>query len=254
MHDIVDRWRNDMKSKWCIVLYTLLFPVLSQAGLLSDLHHIRDRMHERPVVAGTVAGAAGGRVVRTLIEHPLLLGAGAVGIGTLYVLHKDHCHITGDTYGVHMWTCRGVQGSHPWKQEAKDLVTLNSANAKILAKNLTKSGEPRPGKGCAAHHIISSDQKKEYAIANVEVAKSYLKRCFININSSKNGVWLPHNKSGSACRGVYHRTMHTRSYYAEIARRLRLAYGRGNNRISSCRNVRNTLAKIKTDLQNGDMP
>ena len=245
-----------MKSKWCIVLYALLFPALSQAGLLSDLHHIRGRMHERPVVAGTVAGAAGGRVVRTIIEHPLLVGvgAGAIGIGALYILHKDHCHITGDTYGVHMWTCHGVQGAHPWKQEAKDLVTLNSANAKILAKNLTKAGEPRPGKGCAAHHIVPSDAKYDVVFR----ARRILEHCQISINSYLNGVWLPQVKKGSACHGVYHpgdiHGKHKEDYYTWVFLRLNAALLGGNSDEESCSLVKETLQKIKTHLLEGSTP
>jgi hypothetical protein len=214
-----------------------------------------------PVVsamAGTVAGAAvEGGIAHNFAEHPVrdsVIGVGGAVMGAGYLMEKYHCH-EAETYdGVHQWTCNGVEGSHPWKQEAMDLVTLNATNARKLARNLAKAGEPRPGKGCAAHHIVSSDEKRDYAIDNIAVAKSYLRRCFININSSKNGVWLPQVKGRSACHGVYHRSMHSAAYYEALARRLKSAYKKGSGKTSACRNVRNTLEKIKIDLQDGVMP
>ena len=144
----------------CVLISALCFSPLASAGFFGTLaanakaHYSTDKAkHEHFIKAhpilGVVALGAGGEVIHKVIDHSAVvpvLAVGTVGalVGGAVILHKYHCRITGISNNVHRWTCDGVEGAHPWKQEALDLVTQNAANAKILAKNLTKAGEPRP--------------------------------------------------------------------------------------------------------------
>ena len=143
-----------------VLMGVLCFSPVANAGFLGTLaanikaHYAADKAKHEPFIKahhilGVMALGAGGEVIHKVVDHSAVMPVLAVGtagalVGGAVILHKYHCRITGISNTVHIWTCNGVEGAHPWKQEALDLVTQNAANAKILAKNLTKAGEPRP--------------------------------------------------------------------------------------------------------------
>ena len=256
-------------SKWVISIFLIGFMAaapMAHAGLLGALvgdaivHHEEEKsqqneqsnmLTQHPVmgaVAGSVAGAAiEGGIAHNFAEHPVrdsIIGAGTVTIGAAYLMDKYHCHESGTYDGIHQWTCNGVEGSRPWKQEAIDLATLNATNARKLARNLAKAGEPRPGKGCAAHHIIASDDKNDDA----EGAREILDHCNIQINSAMNGVWLPQSRADTECGGQYHRSLHTDKYYGYIYKTLADAMTSNTDDDIACENVKKALSKIKKTL------
>lgn len=249
-----------------LAVCTLLSVQQAQAGLFGAVigdaiaHHEAGKAQQdgqgnvltnHPVVsamAGTVTGAAvEGGVAHNFAEHPVrdsVIGVGAVTIGAAYLMDKYHCHESGTYDGIHQWTCNGVEGAHPWKQEAVDLVTLNASNARKLAASLKKSGEPRPGDGCAAHHIIASDDNNDDAAG----AREILDHCKILINSAMNGVWLPQSRTDTECGGRYHRSLHTDEYYGYVYKALADAMASNTDDDIACENVKKALSKIKKRL------
>ncbi|MHB8365526.1 MAG: AHH domain-containing protein [Acidithiobacillus sp.] len=249
-----------------LIVCVLLLSQDAQAGLFGAMvgdviaHHEAEKAQQdrqnnvltnHPIIsamAETVAGAAvGDGITHNFVKHPVrdsLLGVGGAVAGAGYLIEKYHCH-EGETYdGVHQWTCNGVEGSHPWKQEAIDLVTQNASNARKLAASLKKNGEPRPGEGCAAHHIISSDDSNDDAAG----AREILDHCKILINSAINGVWLPQSRTDTECGGRYHRTLHTDEYYSYVYKMLADAMASNTNDDVACENVKEALSKIKKRL------
>ncbi|MBU2741850.1 hypothetical protein HAQ01_05045 [Acidithiobacillus thiooxidans] len=262
-------------SKGVISIFLIGFMAVAptaQAGLLGALvgdaivHHEEEKsqqngqpnmLTQHPImgaVAGSVAGAAvEGGIAHNFVEHPVrdsIIGAGAATIGAAYLMDKYHCHESGTYDGIHQWTCNGVGGAHPWKQEAKDLYI--EARTETLRKNMHEAyGYPLRVKGCAAHHIVPPDDGRfgNYA----EKLRGILKTCDILPDDAENGVWLPYVKSGADCSGVYHPGLHGDSlgYYKKILTRLSRAYSAGSNLDESCLNVKNELGQIKQDLMDG---
>jgi hypothetical protein len=135
--------------------------------------------------------------------------------------------------------------------EARDLYILdNRSDAKELAKNMTVAGDPRPGSGCSAHHIVPSNESRPFARQYVENARRILESCGISLNDAVNGVWLPQNRN-STCIGSYHPQLHNGSYYETISNMLSEAYDAGDNHEEGCRNVIDSMRNIRNMLKLG---
>ncbi|MHB1641930.1 AHH domain-containing protein [Acidithiobacillus sp.] len=251
------------------------FTSQAQAGLLGFVvgsmveHHIEKQqadngdntvITDHPIagaVAGGVAGAAAeGMAVHEVQAHPFLAITGGAMAATAAddagrdYLEKHGCSSDHPPY----WSCPGIPGQHVLPVEAKDLYILdNRSDAKELAENMTVAGDPRPGSGCAAHHIVPSNERRSFAQPFVNQAKNILKACGIDINNAINGVWLPQNKT-SECVGSYHPKIHSQSYYKNVASRLYRAYMSSRNEAERCNAVKNEIGQIKADLLNGAMP
>ena len=248
-----------------VLICALCFSPLASAGFFGALaanakaHYAADKAkHEHFIKAhpilGVMALGAGGEVVHKVVDHSAVvpvLAVGTVGalVGGAVILHKYHCRITGISNNVRRWTCDGVEGAHPWKQEAKDLYIL--AKTRELRKNMHIAyGYPMTIKGCAAHHIVPPDDGR---YPNAEDLRDILKRCDIGLNDAINGVWLPYVETGAHCKGVYHPGLHGNSsgYYQKVLNRLNTEYERGADQEESCANVRDELGRIKENLMNG---
>ncbi|MBU2793101.1 hypothetical protein HAQ01_06820 [Acidithiobacillus thiooxidans] len=118
---------------------------------------------------------------------------------------------------------------------------------------MTAAGDPRPGSGCAAHHIVPSNEGRYFAKDIVKETAGILSKCGIKINDAINGVWLPQNKD-SACYGAYHPSLHNSRYYQYLKNSIMEAYINADSREEGCANVRRALATIKTLLSNGSTP
>lgn len=245
-----------------LAIFISCFVASAHAGLFGAIvgevieHHVEQQqandghqtaLTDHPVagaVAGTVAGsAAEGLVVHEARAHPMLALAGgalaaasADDVGRDY-LEKHECSSENPPY----WSCPGIPGQHVLPVEAKDLYI--QARTEKLQKNLAKAGEPKPGKGCAAHHIVMKEDGKFPAS---EESRRLLERCSIDLDSAENGVWLPDTQNGSACQGAYHRTLHTQSYSIKVYRKLLSGFIK-----NKCGGVRNALEDIKQELKNG---
>ena len=116
-----------------------------------------------------------------------------------------------------------------------DHVLLSSRE---LADNMGKAGIPR-STDTAAHHIVAENERR------AEEARRILNRFGVGINSADNGVYLP-DKPESTAPGIYHRGLHTNTYYNEVNDRLRGAASRNE--------VLEALEDIRTELLNGTFP
>ena len=256
-------WGFDQRaqpSRWvaaCLLAGLMAVAPMAQAGLLGALiggaiaHHEEGKARQdgQPAagVAGVVAGSAAGSLaegmaVHEVKDHPFLALAGGA-VATMAVdgeargyLEKHQCSNDDPPY----WSCPGIPGQHVLPVEAKDLYI--EARTERLRKNLTAAGEPKPGKGCAAHHIVMKDDGKFPASKN---ARKILEECGIDIDSAENGVWLPDTQEDSACHGVYHRTLHTQDYADYVYRLLKFAKEK-----SGCDGVVSALKDIKSGLTN----
>lgn len=208
---------------------------IAQAGLLGALvgdaivHHEEEKaqqngqsnmLTQHPVmgaVAGSVAGSVvEGGIVHEASDHPVLAAVGGVVLG--------------------------AAAEPELAQNARDLYI--EARTEKLRKNMTAAGEPRPGDGCAAHHIVMKDDGRFPAS---QQARAILEECGIDLDSAENGVWLPDTNEGSACHGVYHRTLHTEEYAKQILGRLSDGYEE-----RGCEGVIDALRAIKEDLGGKD--
>jgi hypothetical protein len=223
-------------SKWIISSFLVGFMAVAptaQAGLLGALvgdaivHHEEEKaqqngqsnmLTQHPVmgaVAGSVAGSVvEGGIVHEASDHPVLAAVGGVVLG--------------------------AAAEPELAQNARDLYI--EARTEKLRKNMTATGEPRPGDGCAAHHIVMKDDGKFPASKK---ARDILENCGIDLDSAENGVWLPDTTEDSACRGAYHRTLHTEEYANNVYKRLRYA-----KEEAGCDGVASALKEIKLALTN----
>jgi hypothetical protein len=96
-------------------------------------------------------------------------------------------------------------------------------DSKLLGKNLERAGEPKPGEGYAAHHIVPADDARTDEA--VRVRNLFARWVGLeHINDAENGVWLPHMRRVDG--EIYHREIHTRRYYQELYNRLSEAHSR----------------------------
>lgn len=222
--------------KWVVASFfvgLMAVAPMAQAGLLGALvgdaiaHHEEEKAQQNgksnmftqhPVmgaVAGSVAGSViEGSVIHEASDHPVLAAVGGAVLG--------------------------AAAEPELAQKARDLYI--EARTVKLRKNLAAAGEPRPGDGCAAHHIVMKDDGRFPAS---QQARAILEECGIDLDSAENGVWLPDTKEGSACHGAYHRTLHTEAYADDIYIRLRIAREK-----DGCDGVIDELKKIKMELVN----
>lgn len=101
---------------------------------------------------------------------------------------------------------------------------------------------------CDAHHIVPKNEARPWAVKDARVARAALEGC-VEIDSPENGVFLPRSQIGSKqCKGLHHRTLHTKEYCRNIAQRLSLALNSGG-----CEKVKHTLRIIKQQLISGAM-
>ena len=178
-------------------------------------------------------------------DHPIVSTVGVGLAAGAYELYEHHCHVVDPARpgSPALWACEGVQGNHPWIQEAKDL-HLERSNTAKLEKSLEAAGESRP-KGCAAHHIVPQNENRPWAKDPADKARSILEQCGIDINSAENGVWLP-AKPWAECEGEWHPSLHTKAYYKDIADKLKRSFKK-----NGCEGVRQTLTDIKNALSEG---
>ena len=144
-----------------------------------------------------------------------LFGLGVIAGGmALYQSAKKNCHSEKDPEtGQVIWICN--------KQPAIDdnEITDKSSSTYELRKALNEerrsAGLPPDPDDCDAHHIVPKGENREWATNYAKSARSILVGC-LDIDSAENGVYLP-SKSGSAnCSGRYHKSLHTKQYYAAI--------------------------------------
>jgi RHS repeat-associated protein len=130
-----------------------------------------------------------------------------------------------------------VEGAHTYVAGDLGVWVHNQCSAR-LGRNLVRAGHVRP-RGTAAHHIVAHGEPL------AQRAQQVLQRFGVHIDDAANGVFLPHYPSSTA-PGMYHRTLHTHAYYAEVNRRL--------GRARSAAGVQHELAQIRSELLAGTFP
>ncbi|MGH3111480.1 MAG: RHS repeat-associated core domain-containing protein, partial [Gaiellaceae bacterium] len=99
-----------------------------------------------------------------------------------------------------------------------------------LANNLARAGEPKPGPGWIAHHIVAHRHRLAAR------TRSILEAARIPINDARNGVWI--RKRGG----------HPNAYYREVSARIERAWTNGG-----ARTVERELARLKRQIKDGDL-
>jgi hypothetical protein len=94
------------------------------------------------------------------------------------------------------------------------VVTRRNAS-RVLAQSMENAGTARPP-GTAAHHIVAFGDDR------AADARAILDSFGIDINDASNGVFLPCRKTCQA-QGMWHPSLHTETYHAEVFTRLRQA-------------------------------
>ena len=184
---------------------------------------------------GVAADAASGNTVeKQFSSHPILAMMGATAVAG-YEADK-HCRKMDDG-GATRYICD--RQINAWQHNGR--FGLHARSTYKLEQAMKAAGEPKPGRGCALHHIVP---QYEASTKEAAAARELLSICKIDINSSDNGVWLPDTKIETACAGRYHRNLHTAAYYRDIFERLSATH-----KESGCDGVRDELSEIKMWLQ-----
>lgn len=115
-----------------------------------------------------------------------------------------------------------------------------NTNPAHLHKNLTATGEIKPGRHWQAHHIICSRHETHYDSRYAMFAYG------IGINDPVNGVWLPRKnadaKGSTLPKAVGHRYIHTNAYATFIQNKITSAM--------SEQHLKMVLGAIQRELQN----
>lgn len=128
--------------------------------------------------------------------------------------------------------------------------SVGAANTRELRKNLNAAqiatGMPPDPDDCDAHHIVPQKEARPWAVKFANEARAALNGC-VDIDSVANGVYLPNKiNGGGQCQGSYHKTLHTRKYYLDLAARLGAA-----RQLGGCKEVMSELRVVKQLLQSG---
>ncbi len=178
------------------------------------------------------------------LRKTIVLGAGVIaGAAAIQAVKKKCTPVRDiDTGRIKLQCNRTIE-------DQDSALTLKSSNTYQLRKALNEerisSGLPPDPDDCDAHHIVPKSENRPWAKDLATSARSSLSGC-VDIDSAENGVYLPGKESGSNCKGTYHKTLHTRAYYAEIEDRLRNA-----KQFNGCDGVQSELNAIKSELIEG---
>ncbi|WP_081328785.1 RHS repeat-associated core domain-containing protein [Tannerella forsythia] len=96
---------------------------------------------------------------------------------------------------------------------------MNKANRQMAKQNGAMARRWKKFKGSAAHHIVAGDHMDPNAIK----ARSILSKHGIDIDDAANGIYLKHMDPNSIQPGAYHRVIHTKIYFENVANRLEIA-------------------------------
>ena len=116
---------------------------------------------------------------------------------------------------------------------------MNKANRELRKNEGYMKRAWHKYKGSAAHHIVAGDHSNQAA----QRARDVLKRVDIDINSAHNGIYLKHMDPNSKQPGAYHRIIHTKEYFENVAQRLESAEMLGGRAL-----VKAELELIRNDL------
>lgn len=178
-------------------------------------------------------------LLKQAAKHPALT-LGVVGAGAAMMAHGGKTGCRKDSDGMSdNDSCQGSTSGVSIKDKAA--LFLQKSQTKELRKNLQAAGEDE-SKGCAAHHIVPQNEKREWAKDDANKARQVLNSCDIGIDDAINGVYLPFNKDAE-CDGANHRKLHTSRYYREVARLLLNAASK------SCDEVKRELGEMKSKLR-----
>ena len=135
----------------------------------------------------------------------------------------------------------------------RDETRIVSGHAKILAAALERDYMPRPPHH-EPHHIVPATQCD--SVGHCALARKILRDSDVDINQADNGVWLPRTSITSRTASIVqsdaatsHDNVHTRIYFAEIARRLSQAFNSGGPNM-----VIPELHSIRWRLVQGNFP
>ena len=95
----------------------------------------------------------------------------------------------------------------------------NKANRQMAKQNGAMARRWKKFKGSAAHHIVAGDHMDPNAIK----ARSILSKHGIDIDDAANGIYLKHMDPNSIQPGAYHRVIHTKICFENVANRLEIA-------------------------------
>jgi len=124
------------------------------------------------------------------------------------------------------------------QQKAQQCSKSSAASSRVLSNNMQNAGMVRPANS-AAHHMVAGNAR------GAAQARAALQRLGININSHHNGVFLPSSSRFAAQGQIAHSRIHTNTYYQTINQRLANA---------NTGNVKQVLAQIRAQIQNGTFP
>ncbi|PPC84635.1 MAG: hypothetical protein CTY38_00895 [Methylotenera sp.] len=146
-----------------------------------------------------------------------------------------------DGYDCSQWK----EGNKPPKKKQYDYTLTERAllakSTLKIRKSMSDHGEPNQ-KGCDVHHIVP---EKSTAYELNSETRNYLKKCNIDLNSYKNGVYLP-STSEPECKGSQHKSLSTDFYFKHVHDDIALAYTK-----NGCNGVEEALVNIKQDLKSG---
>jgi len=121
-------------------------------------------------------------------------------------------------------------------------------DSRLLGKRMKAAGEPRPGKGYQAHHMIPSSEPSAD-----QVRQFILYHGFKDINDVDNGVWMPTGKRTANIGAEFKHefTFDKKSFAGEYFHRLEdifMIEGITEN------GIRLRLRRLKSFLENGQLP
>lgn len=118
----------------------------------------------------------------------------------------------------------------------------------LLAKHLTATGEPKPSKQHAAHHIVPG--KGRWKQSKLLLVRLKLHQSGIRINDPRNGLWLPNLKKDKGHWATpqlpVHKSVHGINYEQWVSTELGF--------IPTGTPFEHKLRGIKTNLKNGVYP
>jgi hypothetical protein len=155
----------------------------------------------------------------------LLHGAMAWPGGKALKLGKEATEEVGERIGKEATEEAAQRGAREAGASGDDLRRAWKENAgtgasRALGKNLDEAGYPKPADGYEAHHVVAAGDPKAAR------AQEMLQGLGVHPNEAANGVWLPGPKLKENVplpNEPFHRPIHTRTYYDEVARDLRSA-------------------------------
>jgi hypothetical protein len=130
----------------------------------------------------------------------------------------------------------------------KELASTTTRHSKILAKNMTSAGDPKPVGEVESHHIVAWQDQE------ARLSRLLMFGWCIAINDHDNGVHLPayvRSNVVSLANASKHRPLHTSIYHGQVY--LRLASAARVNATDGTVG-REALRAIKSRILNGAFP